>query len=448
VTLKLHDYQEVGVQFLQNNPRAGLFLSVGLGKTVISLSALTPDRLPALIVAPKRVADLVWEDERDKWRPDLSFVKAIGSPQERQERLHSGADLVVMSRDTLKDIRVRPPKFKTLIFDESSGLKSRKTRFQLTKQFVNRRHVENVWLLTGTPIPNGYMDIWPQIYLLDDGERLGPNITTYRNRYFYPGLVLPVTHVVARWDLKPEAEERIKEKVQDIVLGMSGETRLDLPPVTVNDVKVKLPAGVMKDYEQFRRDKLIDFEFLGGEIHTAANAAVLSGKLSQMSAGGLYVDDADLRESEYRWIHDAKLDALEEILEENNGSPMLVFYRFKFERKEILKRFHKHARETKEKGFMKDWNAGKIPLLLSHPASDAMGLNLQYGGSTIVWTSLTWSSEQWEQGNGRIARQGQEKPVVIHRLLGIDTLDFHQVGVVERKVSVQQALRDHLESPI
>lgn len=433
--LKLHEYQKRAVKHLHDNPRAALFLDMGLGKSATVLSAMTPDHLPALVVAPKRVAEHVWPAERDKWRPDLRMSLVVGSPKQRAAAMAEDADIYVIGQDNLGDITDHG--FRTVVIDESSGFKSvSSVRFKRARQIT--KGVPHVWLLTGTPSPNGLMDLWSQVYLLDRGDRLGSGITKYRSRYFSPGWTLP-NGIVAEWRLRPGAEARIHGLISDICLHMSAADHLDLPPVTVNDITVPLPPKASRVYADLRRDLVAQVDMLG-TIHTAANAAVLSGKLSQVTAGHLY---SDARDGSYSPLHMGKLDALSEVVE-GTGSPVLVFYRFTAERDRILAR-HDHARTVDDKGALDAWNRGEVPLLLAHPASAGHGLNLAAGGHTIVWTTLPWSLELYEQSNARLARQGQTEPVVVHRLLCPDTVDGAVVDALDGKATVQNALLNHLK---
>jgi SNF2 family DNA or RNA helicase len=440
---KLHEYQKVAIQHLHDNPRAGLFLDMGLGKTAVVLSALTPDHYPALVIAPKRVAERVWSAEKVKWRDDLSLELAIGSPDRRLAALGKApwTELTVISRDNIKNVGDKV--YRTIIIDELSGFKSRQSE-RWKKAKVLAKNAEYVWGLTGTPSPNGLMDLWAQIYLLDGGERLGKFITHYRNRYFNEGLRLK-TGVVVGWNPKPEADKRIHEKIEDICISMSAFDKLDLPPVSHNWVDVPLPPKVMRVYNELKKKLVVDLGLLG-EVHTAKNAAVLSAKLSQISAGFIY-DDAETREwgmdPAVTHLHDEKLKAIQEIID-GTGSPVLVFYRFK-EEKERLSRLE-GARTIDEKGVLNAWDKGRVPILIAHPQSAGHGLNLQHSCHTVLWASMTWSLEEYMQGNGRIARQGQEHPVVIHHLLSPDTVDHAIKARLTKKKSVQDALLDHLET--
>lgn len=450
---ELHDYQEIAKDHLHRNDHGALFLDLGLGKTATVFRALEKRHLPAFVTAPKRVTENVWATEGEIWRPDLRVAIAAGTPAQRHAALESGADVVVLGRDNLADGIPYAKRFNTFVIDESSGFRTygirrwkgaRKIAGIPFKKGHGGPTMPHVWELTGTPSPNGLMDLWAQIFLLDGGKRLGPTLSGFRERYFIAGARL-ANGTITEWIPREETPERIYELIEDICLSMDGKGRIELPELTINKVPVPLPPAVRKVYKTFKDTLVADMEVLGGEIHTAGNAAVLSGKLSQITAGFTYVDDADIRGHAYDWLHDEKIEALREIIE-GTGSPLLVFYRYIPERDHIIKKFPKLVHTANEKNLMKRWNAGEIPILLAHPASVSHGLNLQYGGHTQVWASLTWSLEEWEQGLGRTIRQGQKHPVVIHMLVSPDTVDEAMVLRVRDKMSVQDALLSHLES--
>lgn len=433
--MQLHSYQQRAVDFLHGRPSAGLFLDLGLGKTAISLSALTRGHLPALVVAPKRVAEHVWPIEHAKWRPDLSFALAAGDPAARKRALASRADVTVIGRDNIKGVE---PRYTTVIIDESSGFKDRSTtRWKLARKIV--AEAEHVWELTGTPVSNGLLDLWAQIYLLDHGKRLGSTLTGYRNRYFFPAGQLP-SGVIIDWKPRPGAEEAIHRKLEDLCMYMSAADELELPPVVPNVIDVPLPPEAMAQYKKFKEDLVLDLEIFGDDIFSAANAAVLSNKLSQITAGFVYSDDQDGSCTE---LHKAKLDALAEVVE-GTGDNILVFYRYKVEA-ERIKRTFKQARFIDEKGTIAAWCRGEVPMMLAHPASAGHGLNLQSGGHTIVWSSLTWDLEHWLQANGRLARQGQTHPVIIHTLECPGTVDKLMAERLEGKDATQVRLLEHLK---
>lgn len=420
------------------------------GKTAACLAALEPRHLPALVIAPKKVAEEVWDVETALWRPDLTISRAVGSPAARSAALTSGADIVAISRDNIGDLLKSKEAlpFRTVIIDELSGFKNRATnRWKLASKIVRSPAVQNVWGLTGTPAPNGLMDLWAQIALLDHGARLGKNITTFRSRYFRPGRQL-ANGVITNWELREEADQKIYALISDIALAMQTEGRIELPPVTYNRVPVTLPDAVMKVYRRIERDLVVDLrEIFGGEIHSADTAATLTMKLSQIAAGFMYVDEQDLRPGEHTRLHEEKIKAVRDIVDGALGSPVLVFYRFKIER-QMLQDAFPEAITVDSPGAVKAWNAGKVPVLLAHPASAGHGLNLQHGGHTIVWTSATWSLEEWAQANKRLARQGQKHPVVIHVLQARGTIDTQIYQRLIDKAARERGLLDYLESPL
>lgn len=435
MTAPLHDYQELGVEFLRHQPAAGLFLDCGYGKTRIVLEALEDRHLPALVVAPKRVAEHVWHAERDKWRPDLTLERAIGDPQERRRSLDAGAAVTVVSRDNLGDVRSR---YKTLVIDELSGYKSKGARWKAARNLA--RQAENVWGLTGTPAPNGLMDLFYQVQLLDGGQRFDTSIQRFRDRYFNPGRRLP-TGTIISWTLKDGAEAAIHKAIEDICLSITD--RLVLPPITGNVIEFDLPPKVRAAYKEFERELLIDLDLLGGDVHTAANNAVLTGKLSQITAGFLYQDN---RAQVPDQLHALKLDALAEV-RAGTSDNLLVFYRFTEERDAIMER-HPEAVPITKTGAIEAWSRGEVPMLLAHPAGAAHGLNLQDGGHTIVWMTLDWSLEIWRQANARLYRQGQQHPVVIHVIEASHTIDGFIRQRVQSKKVTHDSLIAHLASPV
>lgn len=442
-SLELYPYQELAVEHLQANKHASLFLDMGMGKSAITLRSLEPRHLPVLVVAPKRVAEEVWPTEVGIWRPDLSIEVAANGPKGRRAALDSDADIVAIGRDNLKDLTAKDArKFSTVVLDELSSFKNSKSiRFKAMRRFI-REGNPTVWGLTGTPTPNGLMDLWSQIFLLDQGERLGSGITHFRTRYFSPGRQL-ASGVITEWILRPGADTRIQEKIADICLSMQTNGRIKLPPVTENWVDVPLDAKTRKVYDTFKKDLIADISLISDDpvkVFTAQNAAVLSNKLCQITAGFLYPDEG----GEPVRFNQNKIKVAEEIVEAALGSPVLIFYRFREELR-ALKEAFPQASTVDEKGFQAKWNDGKIPVLLAHPDSAGHGLNLQHGGHTIVWTSPTWSMEGNEQANKRLARNGQKNPVVIHYLLSPDTVDYAVMRVLAEKVSVQSALMDYLE---
>lgn len=418
------------------------------------LSALRQRHLPVLVVAPKRVAETVWHEEAAIWRPDLKVVRAIGTPAKRRAALADrSADVIVLGRDNLADAAPYARFFNTLVLDELSGFKNRATnRWTVASKLAWADHrlgvpeIPVVWGLTGTPSPNGLMDLWAEIFLLDGGERLEDGITKYRNRYFYPERVLP-NGIVAKYALRQGSADRIHGRLADLCLSMSAEAYLrDLPPITYNHVNVQIPSESRRVYAELKDEMVADLG--GAEVVTAASAAVVYNKLSQVTAGFLYLTHEDNPKAHpVRALHQSKLDALAEILD-GTGSPVLVFYRYQAERDAILKRFPDLAHTVDERDIVSRWNAGQIPLLLAHPASAGHGLNLQKGpGHTAVWTTLPWSLEEWHQANRRLARQGQKAAVMVHILEVPGSVDGYVLDVLAGKTTIERALLDALALP-
>jgi hypothetical protein len=282
--------------------------------------------------------------------------------------------------------------------------------------------------------------------LIDGGRRLERTLTAYRGRYFRPGRQLP-NGIITEWLLREGAEEKIHKLLEDICLSMETKGRVELPPVTYNEITVEMPQNVKRVYRDMKQDLVANLDILGGEVHTAKNAAALTNKLQQISAGFMYVDDADIREGRYDILHREKIKAVQEVVD-GTGSPVLVFYIYRAEYDMLKEAFGSLAHDIKTPGVIDEWNEGRVPVLLAHPASAGHGLNLQHGGHTIVWTTPSWDLEYWEQGNKRLDRQNQKNPVVIHTIITKRTVDKMVYARLTEKASVQQALRDHLESPI
>jgi SNF2 family DNA or RNA helicase len=441
----LHDYQEMGVAHLRRNDRAGLFFDMGLGKTATVLSALEERHFPVLVIAPKRVAERVWFKEGRKWRPDLRVSVAMGTPQARQRAFGVKAHIYVVSRDNIGAMMYAKHDFKTVVLDELSSFKNRGTvRWRAARAIC--RQATYVWGLTGTPAPNGLIDLWAQIYLLDEGQRLGKTLTEYRGRYFMAGRQLP-SGIITEWIPRPEAPIRIHRLLEDLCVSVDATDHLDLPPVTFNTVEVPLDPATRRVYRKLKNDLVLDLDIIGHK-HIASTAAALSNQLAQITAGFLYVHDEDTGEKVgVDRLHSNKIQAVREIID-GTGSPILCFYRFEEERDALLAAFPDEAHVVSEKGVWDAWDRGQVPLLVAHPAAIGHGLNLQDGGHTAIWTTLPWSLEEWDQSNKRLARQGQKHPVMIHVLSSPGTVDEAVRKALVSKADVQQALLEHLESPL
>lgn len=444
-----HEYQEFAIQKIIDLPETGLFLDMGLGKTITTLTAINElmyERFlisQVLVIAPKRVAEDTWTTEVEKWDHlhHLRISRVLGSRREREAALQQEADIYVINRENVvwlveKYRRTWP--FDMVVVDELSSFKScQAKRFKALKQV--RPLMERFVGLTGTPSPNGLLDLWPQMYLIDRGERLGKTITGYRDRYFYPGK--SNGYVVYSYEPKPGAEEAIQKKISDICISMKAEDYLRMPDLVVNDIPIRLSAEESEAYQELEREKLMEVD---GEQITALNAATVYNKLLQMANGSVYSDDGGVVD-----IHERKLEALEEILDTANGQPVLVFYNFRHDYEKLMKAFKGyHPRTLKAQEDIKDWNAGMIPLLLAQPASMGHGLNLQAGGHIIVWYGLNWSLELYQQANARLFRQGQQHGVIIHRLIAKNTVDEDVIKRLESKDATQQSLMQSLKARI
>lgn len=434
-----HPYQLYAINYLLERPAAGLFLEMGLGKTVITLTAVS-NLLAAckvrrvLIVAPLRVAQTVWAEEAAKWdhTKHLRCVKVLGDAQQRLEALDEQADIYIINRENVQWLqRLGPWRFDCVILDELSSFKSsRAQRFKALR--LARPLISRLYGLTGTPTSNGLLDLWSQIYLLDKGDALGRTLGGYRERYFTPGRRNGA--IVYDWRLKPGAEDAIYKRLEGLCMSMRAEDYLTLPARIQNIIPVQLSPLAMRRYREMERTYLL--ELPAAEV-SAANAAVVAAKLLQLANGGVYD-----REGAWHLIHDAKLDALEELV---GDEPILVYYAFKHDLARLQARFP-DAVQLRSAQDVNDWNAHKIPMLLAHPDSAGHGLNLQAGGRLVVWFGLTWSLEKDQQANARIYRQGQNLPVIIHRLVAKDTIDEQVLQVLSAKGSTQRALIDAVKA--
>lgn len=436
---KPHPYQEVAIQHIIDHPASGLLLDMGMGKTVSTLTAVFDlmydyfDVSRVLVIAPKRVAEDTWSREAEKWEhtKGMTVSKVLGPQKQRIRALMAGADLYVTNRENVEwlvDYYKKEWPFDMVVIDELSSFKSSKARrFRALKKV--RPLIKRLVGLTGTPAPNSLLDLWPQMYLLDGGERLGRTLTAYRDRYFQAGA--RNGHIVYEWRLKDGAEEAIHNKISDICISMQAKDYLKLPERIDHTIHVEMDKQTEDKYKQLEKDLLLPFS--DSDV-VADTAAVLSNKLLQLANGAVYDEHGDVQE-----IHDEKLRALEEIQEAANGNSLLVFYTYKHDLERIQDRF-RDARTLESSKDIKDWNNRKVPMLLAHPASAGHGLNLQDGGHTIVWYGLTWSLELYQQANARLDRQGQTKPVVVHHLVAKGTVDEDVMKALENKAVGQNAL--------
>ena len=438
---KAHSYQERAKNFIEDHEAAGLFLEMGLGKTVITLTAideLMNDRFEVsrvLVIAPLRVAEDTWSRESKKWDhlKHLRISKILGSAADRKAALKKDADIYVINRENvvwlveyLEKERIKWP-FDMIVIDELSSFKNNQAkRFKALRKV--RPMVDRIVGLTGTPAANSLMDLWAEMYLLDRGERLGRTLTAYRGNWFRPGYMNGP--VVYKWEPRRGALEDITKRIADITVSMKAEDYLTLPDKIETTVSVTLDEKALKTYKVMEQESLLELE---GEEIAAMDAAAVMSKLLQLANGFIYGTDHRAVH-----IHDAKLEALEEIVEAAD-SPVLVFYNFQADKDQILAKF-KDARLLTNDKDIEDWNEGKVPILLAHPASAGFGLNLQDGGHIMAWYGLPWSLEQYLQAVARLQRQGQKYPVMIYHIVAAGTVDEQVVRSLAAKDMTQSTM--------
>lgn len=439
-----HEYQTYCIDYLLEHPAAGLFLKPGMGKTVTALTAA--DRLlydyfavsKVLVIAPLRVAEDTWTRESAKWDHlrHLSVSRVLGNAKERRYALSQDADVYCINRENVpwlvKHYGLGWP-FDLVIVDESSSFRNPSAqRFKALRKV--RPLIKYIWELTGTPRPRSLLDLWAQIYLLDRGERLGKTMTEYKNRYFTPGR--RNGYVVYEWTPRPGAEDEVYSKISDICVSMS-RSLLKLPPLVDTVRPVVLSPEAQELYNRMEREAILP---LAGKVIDAGSAAAVNGKLLQIASGAVYDDSHEAHE-----LHTAKLDVLEDILEEAGGEPVLVAYNFRHERDRILARFPQ-AVQLKDSGTIAAWNRGEIPLLLAHPAGAGHGLNLQDGGHIIVWFSPTYDQELNEQFIDRLHRQGQKVTTSVIRLIAEGTVDEDALRSTQAKANSQDAMMEAVKA--
>ena len=443
-----HEYQKYCIEYIKTHNVSALFLDMGLGKTIITLTALRDLMLDdvsiskVLVIAPLRVARDTWPAEVEKWDhlSDLDVSVIVGTAKERTAALNHSAMIYVVNRENVKWLVEYYEKnglswdFDCIVIDELSSFKNYQSqRFKWLRKvrpFVKR------WIgLTGTPTSNGLMDLWAEIGILDGGERLGRFIGRYRDAYFKPGSMNPSTGVVFSYIPRPGAEEQIYDRISDMTISMKALDYLDMPECVYVDHKVEMSEPERRLYDQLKKDLIIPLE--DGDID-AANAASLSNKLLQMSNGAVYDENG-----EARTIHSRKLEMLEDLIESANGQPVMIAYWFKHDRERILSHLTAAGyspRDIRESQDIKDWNAGNIPVALIHPAGAGHGLNIQEGGHILIWFGLTWSLELYQQTNARLWRQGQKQTVTIHHIITENTVDEDVLAALASKDVTQEKL--------
>lgn len=441
---ELRDYQDYSVNWILQHPYCGLFLGMGMGKTLSTLTALTYlksfDQIhKVLLIAPLSVAQTVWDAEIKKWDnlQSLTYVKVIGSAKQREAALLEDVDIYIINRENIKWVVEKFQKrwpFETIVIDELSSFKDSKSqRFKALRKI--RPKVKRLIGLTGTPAPNSLRDLWPQMYLIDQGERLEKFKTHYERLYFDDDPYRKYTKY-----LKPGAADEIYKKIDDIVISMKARDHLNLPESIINIYEVEMTPKEKAQYEFLKQNYVLSLD--ESDI-IASNAAVLSNKLLQMANGAIYDEDGETKS-----IHDQKLEALERIIEDAQGEPVLIFYQYKHDLARIQKQFPEATLFNANAGHVDAWNNKALPILLAHPQSAAHGLNLQAGGHIIVWFGLTWSLELYQQANARLDRQGQTETVIIHHIVTKDTVDAIAIDRLQEKTDGQNELLDALKADI
>lgn len=444
-----HPYQQAGIEAILEKPGVALWMEMGLGKTVVTLTAIDQliyDRLEisrALIIAPKKVAEATWQDEAEKWEhlQHLRISTVLGTEKQRKAALEAPADIYIINRENvpwLVHTLGRGWNFVMVVLDEASSFKNHAAqRFKALKAVRPRIH--KVVELTGTPRPNSLLDLWAQIYLLDQGERLGRYITHYRKNYFWP--------TEYSYEPREGAAETVESRIKDIVLSFKAADHLTLPEKITDDIPVVLDKPAKAAYKKLEKNYLLEVD---GETITAQQAAALTGKLLQLCNGSLYDEDGTVHQ-----IHRCKLDAFDELIDALDGQKALVFYGFRFDEEQLtetLRARHKGLRFAVLRSGQDaaDWNTGKLDVLLAQPASCAYGLNLQQGGHHLIWYSLPWSLELYAQGEARLYRQGQTQSVIVHRLIVKGGADEMVVKALNRKDtdqnSLMQAVKTHIKA--
>lgn len=446
-----HQYQEYVIKTLIEKKKLAIFMDMGLGKTSCTLSAIdylmndTLEINKVLVISPLKVAKLTWEEEIEKWDElsHLRLSKAVGSKDQRIKALNTPADIYIINRENTEWMMnyYREEKrwpFQMIVIDESSSFKNRAShRFKAAKVLcqITPRVVE----LTGTPTPNGLMDLWSQIYLLDQGKRLGQTLTAYRNAFFDPDKRNRT--VIFSYKPKHGAKGEIYKRIKDIAVSMRAEDYLNMPERIENSITIEMPERVKAVYQEMETEYLVT---LDEETIVATSAGVVCNKLLQMANGAVYTSEGNWVE-----IHDLKIQALREIMEAEEGKPVMVFYQYRHDLERLQRAFKDlNPRMLKTDQDKKDWDQGKIQMLLAHPASMGHGLNLQAGGNIIVWFGLTWNLEQYEQANARLYRQGQKNAVIINHLIVKGTEDEDALLRLAGKKATQDELIEAVKAKI
>lgn len=451
---KPHAYQAYCIERIMQTKKIGLFLDMGLGKTVTTLTAVRELKYnrflirKVLVIAPKKVAEGTWTKEKEKWDHTriLRVSPVLGTQNKRIRALNTPADLYIINRENvvwLVDYYRNAWPFDMVVIDESSSFKSHTAKRFKALSSVGQ-YIDRMIELTGTPSPNGLNDLWAQIFLLDAGERLGRRYTQFRERYFQPDK-RGTDGMVYSYEAKQGSEEAILQKISDICISMKAEDYLQLPDIVYHEIPVMLDAKAEKAYKELERKMVLELPEDEDEI-SVTSAAALSNKLLQLANGAVYGEDHSVYE-----IHGCKIEAFMELIESLQGKPVLVFYNFQHDRERILRALQKsglRVRELKTVQDEDDWNNRQIDVLLTHPASSAYGLNLQHGGNHVIWFGLTWNYELYTQANKRLHRQGQTEKVIIHHLICGGTRDEDVMHALQRKDDVQNWVMQSLKARI
>ena len=438
-----HNYQKYCIDKIVSTPATGLFLDMGLGKTVITLSAIRELKFnrfavsKVLVVAPKKVAESTWSKEIDKWEhlKILSVSLILGSQTKRINAVNTPADIYVINRENipwLVDYHRNQWPYDMVVIDEFSSFKNHKAKRFKSLSMIRPR-IKRIVGLTGTPAPNGLLDLWAQVYLLDGGQRLGKFITHFREIYFEPDQ--RSRDRIYSYAPKEGADDKIKNLIEDICISMKAEDYLELPDITYNTIRVSLDKKAEKAYKQLERDMLLQID---DQTIDAGSAAVLTNKLLQLCNGAIYDENRNIIP-----IHNCKLETFIELVEGLNGNPALVFYNFQHDKeriKKVLSKMNLRVRDLKTPQDETDWNNREIDILLAHPASAAYGLNLQQGGNHVIWFGLNWSWELYQQANKRLHRQGQTEKVIVHHLAVAEGVDGDVLNALAGKETTQEQL--------
>lgn len=445
---KLHNYQKHCVDKIINDNNVGLFLDMGLGKTLITLTSVNEllynrfEINKVLVIAPKKVAEATWQNEIAKW-PHLKHLRystVLGTERQRIKALNTPADIYIINRENvvwLVDLYKNNWPFDTVVCDEFSSFKSHQSkRFKALKSV--KPHINRLIGLTGTPSPNGLLDLWSQVYLLDGGQRLGKSYHGFRANYFKSD------YMGYSYEPIPDTEKIVTEKISDICISMKADDYLDLPDAIDSVIPVCLTPKAKKQYEDMEKKMVV--EIADAELIDATSAAALSNKLLQLANGAIYDEDHN-----YHEIHDCKIEAFMELIEQLNGKSALVFYNYQHDLvrlQEALAKTKLRVKKLEGPQDQNDWNNGKIDVLLTHPASSAYGLNLQQGGNHVIWFGLNWNYELYVQANKRLHRQGQTEKVIIHHLVTQNTRDEDVMAALEKKENVQNYVLESLKARI